>query len=352
MNRRYLIILSATMLTTFVAVWVWIAAMPMAYLDPEYPAWLAKEQMLADCDLGELMVVGDSRAAVDIMPGILPVKTTNLAVGGGSPIEAYVAVARALTCADRPQRVIVSLGAAHFTEPDMFWERTVRFGFLGGDDLADLLRVSRWLGDQTYYDLRQADGLPGPVRAALYAVRLPSLYFNSLVKGGVFLRWWHNKAALAAGIAARGQYFFGTDDGSSIVAVDAQLADFTPLPVLAHYFDRMLAQLAEFGIAVDFIAMPMNQATWLAVRPEVRAGFTAYLDRYAVRYPNFRVVGEIMPHWPDRWFGDGYAHLNPAGARRFSEELAKWLASDRRPPLAAARSTAENAEGGTERMVQ
>ena len=352
MSRRYLIILSATMLATFVAVWVWVAAMPMAYLDPEYPAWLAKEQMLASCDLGELMVVGDSRAAVDVMPSLLPVKATNLAVGGGSPIEAYVAVARALTCAEPPRRVIVSMGAAHFTEPYLFWERTVRFGFVGGDDLAELLRVSRWLGDRTYYDLRRADGLPAPARAVLYAVRLPSLYFNSLVKGGVFLRWWNNKAALAAGFAARGQYFFGTDNGSSVVAVEGALRDFTPLPVLDHYFDRMLAQLAEQGIAVDFVAMPMNQATWQAVRPEVRAAFAAYLDGYAARYPNFRVVGDIMPHWPDRWFGDGYAHLNPAGARRFSEELAVWLESERRAPSPAARRTAENAERRTIRMVQ
>ena len=62
--------------------------MPLAFLDPEYPAWLAKERMLARCDLGSVVIVGDSRAAVDIEPTLLPVKTTNLAAGGGEPIEA------------------------------------------------------------------------------------------------------------------------------------------------------------------------------------------------------------------------------------------------------------------------
>ena len=248
--------------------------------------------------------------------------------------------------------MIVSLDAAHFTEPDLFWERSVRFGFVDSQDLAELRIVSRGLGDPTIYDMRRADGLPAPVRSVLYAVRFPSLYFNSLAKGGVFLRWWNNREALTASLAARGQYFFGTDDGSSIVSAEGHMRDFTPLPVLDHYFDRMLALLAARGIAVDFVAMPMNQATWLALRPEVRREYAAYLDAYAARYANFRVVGDIMPHWPDRWFGDGYSHLNPEGARRFSAELALWLQSDDRPSSPTARSAAENAEGRTVRVVQ
>jgi hypothetical protein len=78
--------------------------MPLAFLDPEYPAWLAKEQMLARCDLGQVLVVGDSRAAVDIEPTLLPVRATNLAVGGGESIEAYSVVRRALACATPRRR--------------------------------------------------------------------------------------------------------------------------------------------------------------------------------------------------------------------------------------------------------
>lgn len=89
---------------------------------------------------------------------------------------------------------------------------------------------------------------------------------------------------------------------------------FAPLPVLDQYFDRMLALLAARGIEVDFVAMPMNDTTRQAVRPDVRAAFAAQLAAYAARYPNFHVVGDAMPHWPDRWFGDGYSHLNPDGA--------------------------------------
>lgn len=342
--RRYFVILSASMLLALGLIWLWVAAAPLAFLDPEYPAWLAKQQMLARCDLGELLVVGDSRAAVDIIPAALPLQATNLAVGGGSPIEAYAAISQALACDPPPQRVIVSFDAAHFTDPDLFWERSVRFGFINHAQLTDLRRVSDRLHDPTLYQLRR-DGLPARIRSALYTVRFPGFYFNSLLQGGVFLRWWHNRMVLADTIAARGQYFFGTAPGSDVVAAEGHLQRFVPLPVLNHYFDRMLALLLARRIEVDFIAMPMNETTNQAVLPDVRAAFAQYLAAYAARYPNFHVVGDAMPHWPDRWFGDGYSHLNPDGARRFSAEFAAWLSS------AASRSP-KHAERGAIGMVQ
>ena len=336
MTRYFTTLLSSAALL-FAALWLWMVTAPLAFLDPEYPAWLAKQQMLQRCDLGDLLIVGDSRAAVDVIPALLPATATNLAVGGGSPIESYVAVKRALACATPPQRVIVSLSANHFVEPDLFWERTVRFGFLAPSDIAELTTA----GDGGYPPLR---GSPH-WRAWLYALRFPPLYFNSLMRSGLFLRWWHNAAALRAALATRGQYFFGTDAGSIQIAADGKLQDFTPLPLLDDCFDRMLSLLQRRGIDVDFVAMPMNQATWQATSPAVRNGFAAYLRSKAARHANFRLASEPMPHWPDRWFGDGYAHLNPDGARRFSLQLAEQLS-------AAARGAAEHAERGAIGMVQ
>ena len=300
--------------------------MPLAYLDPEYPAWLAKERMLAACDVGSVLILGDSRAAADVMPARLPGRVVNLAVGGGEPIEAYSVLHRALACADPPQRIILSFDAGHFTRPDLFWERSVAFGFVGPAAVARLARVSARLHDWSVYRERRPPGLPSRLRAALYAVRFPVLYFAPLLHAGLFLRWWENRAALAAALAARGQYFFGTAPGSAVVAVDGHLHRFRPLPVLDWYFRRLLRLARARGIPVDFVAMPMNAATWRAVRPGVRAGFAAYLAACAAGDPDLHIIGPVMPHWPDRYFGDAFAHLNPAGARRYSAGFARWLA--------------------------
>lgn len=323
---RYLTVLALTAVIGFVLVWAWVAAMPLAFLDPEYPAWRAKLVLLHRCDLGDVVVIGDSRAAVDVMPWLLPVRATNLAVGGGETIEAYAALSRALACPHPPRRVVISLDAAHFTEPDLFWERSVRFGFLGRTDLALLRQTEHRTGDDSFAAPRLSDGLPSMLRARLYTWRFPPLYFSSLVRGGVILRLWRNRTRFAAVLAARGQYFFGINAGSSTVAAEGHMASFRPLPVLDRYFDRILALLNARGIPADFIAMPMNRATGIAVRPAVRAGFARYLAAYAARYPNFHVIGPVMPDWPDRYFGDAFSHMNPRGARLLSAEFGRCLA--------------------------
>ena len=315
---RYLVWLAASALLFFVGVWVWVAEMPLAYLDPEYPSWLAKRQMLGQCDLGDVVVVGDSRAAVNIVPALLDVKTTNLAVGGGQAIEAYVAVRRALACPVLPRRVVVSLNAGHFVKPDLFWERSVRFGFLDREELADVLRTAQRLGDRSVLAPHHDDGLPPLFRGFLYSVRFPSLYFNGVLKGGVFLRLWQNEESLEAGLASRGQYFFGTGPGSSAVAAEGGLQHFSPLPVQDYYFGRMLALLAARDIPVDFISMPLNQSTHAQVLPAVERDYGADLGGYAARFGNFTIVGKVMPEWPDRYFGDAFAHLNPGGAALYS----------------------------------
>jgi hypothetical protein len=156
-------------------------------------------------------------------------------------------------------------------------------------------------------------------------VRFPSLYFTSLVKGGLVLRWRRNQENLTAALASRGHYFFGTAAGSSIVAAEGHMREFRPLPVLEWYFDQVLRKLEAHAIPAMFIAVPMNDATAHQLSPGLRDGFRAWLATYEARYPRFRVEGDVMPHWPDALFGDGFAHLNPGGAARFSSELEHCL---------------------------
>jgi hypothetical protein len=116
--------------------------MPMAFMDPEYPSWRAKEVLLDRCDLGDGLILGDSRAAADILPERMPFRMTNLAVGGGEAIEALAALTRVLQCPSLPKLVIISLDPGHFVYPDLFWERSVRYDFLSAADISNLRRRS------------------------------------------------------------------------------------------------------------------------------------------------------------------------------------------------------------------
>jgi hypothetical protein len=322
---RYLGLLAGSALFSFALVWGWAATMPMAFMDAEYPSWHAKQLLLQHCDPGDVIILGDSRAAADILPRRLPFRAKNLAVGGGETVEAYTALTRALACPAPPRRVIISFVPSHFVHADLFWGRSVRYGFFDAADIAGLREASRQIGDDSIYQAGHTDGVPAVVRDWLYLTRFPSLYFASLAHGGGFLRWSRNHLILDETLRERGHYYFGTEAGSDVVAVEGHMDDFQPLPILDHYFGKMLSLLEERGIEADFIAMPMNEATWLQVRPNVREKFAAYLAQYERRYKRFHVSLDIMPHWPDRLFGDQFCHLNTEGAERFSAELAQRL---------------------------
>jgi hypothetical protein len=321
----YLRLFGLSAVVSFALLWGWVAAVPMAFMDAEYASFRAKQIMLDRCDLGEIMILGDSRAAADIIPTRLRLRVTNLAIGGGEAIEALSTLQRALACPSPPRLVIISLDPGHFSHADMFWERSVRFGFITDPDIAELREASRQTGDSSVYDSHHFDLLPLAVRDGLYQIRFPPLYFANLTHGGLFLRWWRNQQVLAATLSARGHYYFGTNAGSSTVSLDGHMDAFRPLPILDRYFNGLLAVLDRNGIEARFIAMPVNEATWDEVSPSVRDGFAAYLAGYERRYKHFRVASEIMPHWPDRFFGDQFCHLNPAGAERFSDLLAQRL---------------------------
>lgn len=349
-TSRYLLTLAATATGSFLMIWAWIAWAPLAYLDPEYPYWRAKQDMVAACDLGELVILGDSRPAAGILPEGLPIRATNLAVGGGKPVEALAMLRRVLACPDRPRYALLSLDPGHLMLPDLLWERSVRYGLLRRDDLAELAALSAQTGDWSVHEARRHDGLPPVLRAWLYDLRLPPFYFNSVMKAGLFLRWPANQAALRDGLSQRGQYYFGQDPGSDAVALDASLGPFRPAPVLDAAFDRLLCLLREHGIETWFVPMPVNRATWHATDPRLAAGFDAWLDAKAERHRMFRVLRPTEPWWDNRWFGDSFAHLNPKGAERFTRILAEhlplWIGpTPRRLTVsAAARTAAQHAE--------
>ena len=58
--RNFLTLGVCGAIVLFGLVWLWVFAVPMAFLDPEYPSWRAKQILLSDCDLGDIVILGDS----------------------------------------------------------------------------------------------------------------------------------------------------------------------------------------------------------------------------------------------------------------------------------------------------
>ncbi len=315
---RYLLLAGLVLLLGFGFAWVWSATMKLAYLDPEYAAWSAKQQIISNCDMGKLLVLGDSRADAGIMPTRLSMPSSNVSVGGAKPVELYFFLQRALACSNMPHKVILSIDAGHFGSTDTFWDRSARFGTFTVGDLHEIERVARFTGDEKLFTEHRTDGFPGFLRDWLYAHSFPTLNFASMTRGGLFLRYDSNLAERRHTLRSRGHYLFGTADGSDGIAEEAYEKRFSVLPLEGYFFDRMIEQMQSRGIEVDFVVAPINHATAERMSPELPRTFAAFLGKTAKRYPNFHVLIGPIPPLPDRYFGDFFSHLNQSGAELFS----------------------------------
>ncbi len=55
----YLVRLGAVLAGVLIAIWLYILAVPMAFLPGGYAAWVGKTTMLRECRLGQIAFFGD-----------------------------------------------------------------------------------------------------------------------------------------------------------------------------------------------------------------------------------------------------------------------------------------------------
>jgi hypothetical protein len=305
-------------------VWLYVATMPMAFLSRDYPLWIAKREMLDQCRPGAVAVFGDSRTLAAVVPELMPIPVTNLAMSGTSPIETYFAVERALRCPAPPKLVVIAHGALKFGGDGDYWNFSARTGFLSYDQMRAVDADAARLHDDELQRLRRGDHLSPALRDALFAARFPGLYFDSLVNAFVATRLSHNRDAYRDALRASGHALFGSANGTGVAAGEGQQPGFQVSPLVDLYFDRTLALLAEHRVPAVVISMPVSRTTSAATQPRLREQFATYLHAKERTYPGLQVAGPAIPCWPDEFFGDDW-HFNARGADAYSRALGPWL---------------------------
>ena len=320
---RYLLGIVAGLVLMFGLAWTYIATFPMTFLPSGYPVWVAKKYMLDHCDLGEIMEFGDSLLEAAIVSHGLPLVATNFSAGGVSPLDSYFLVHRALACPNHPKRVILAFGVGDFLAlQEAFWANTVRFGIIGADAIDDITDTARRLSDSSFDDYITGDGLSGWRRNLVYEHHLPPIYFDSLVSGGFFLRATSSRALYADALARRGQMpYRGVQAAGPPNRNKPPPPGFHPLRIQTEYFERMVTELTQAGVSIDFIMLPVTPTRAAGLHANnLERDFVSFLRDIERRHPNFHLSQSAAPIWPDREFVDG-THLHPDGAARFTRLL-------------------------------
>jgi hypothetical protein len=318
--RRFAIGLAVVFATLIAAAWTWAVYGRMWFLDPEYPMWVVKMQMIRDCAHGETTIFGDSRPVAGLIPDRMGRGVVNLSLGGGTPIEFAHQVEQIVRCPTLPKRVIVSFPPYHLMKVDSYWGRSALFGFLDFRQMEAVRETSQRLGDILIYSGKIGEFIAN----YSYAISFPSYYFPAMVNAWFVTRKKQNDIEFDMVLRSRGHHFFGTAPSSNGPSQEAWLGRFKPAPVLDHYLDKGIALLSKNNIPVYFVGMPLNEMTFQMMRPDLRAEFAKYVEQFARRYKNFQVVGDFLPSLPGKYFGDP-VHLNPIGAQMWSELVAKRI---------------------------
>lgn len=300
------------------AIWAYIAAFPMAYMDRDYPLSLAKAQLAAECLPGDIAVFGDSRAAAGIMPKTMDMRVTNLAYPGGSPIENYFLVRRLLRCPTPPRLVVLAQSAAMYVGPHAIWNIFAYDGILTPAELSQVKAEGDKLHDDSLYKMPHPSGVPYALLPELYGIRFPPLFFASLLGGYGFARERYNLEALHDIVGASGNVLFGNAPGSDAIADEARMTAWNVTPLINHYLMQTLALLRNHHVPVAIITMPINQATCADLPAVVQARLSRYLDSLTLHDPNVVLVKSTIPCWPDRYYNDK-AHFNESGAVAYSK---------------------------------
>ncbi len=322
----YAVRLLAVMTGVLAIAWVYVVLAPMAFLPSGYPSWMAKLTLLRECPAGAIDVFGNSRVEAGIIPAILGGTVNNIGVAGGSAIETAGGINRLLTCATKPDLIIIAVTADTFDVPGWgFWVESLGYGFIRKRDLLALERDADRIGDRTTLRATKTqDGMSGPVRDWLYALRFPSLSFASLIDGEIFRRYDSNIARYKQILRARGFVPYPPEPPTATPGPEAAMRAFSRTPLQTAWFEKTLETLRRDNIPVALLNMPIKQATHDVMAPGVTAAYLTYLRDVTARFPNVWLMNSEIPAWPNTLFTDAI-HLAPQGAERFSQRLAVCL---------------------------
>jgi hypothetical protein len=323
--RRFFLALLASFGLAVGILWYYSLNDRLSYANASFPIWEAKMQMVRHCDAGGgFAVTGDSRAMAGFVPSLIDHRVVNLAFNGETPIEMYWSLKRILSCGTKPRAIIISLSPYQFVLAKWFWIAPVPFGFYSYSELNVLLTDSRALQDPILFGPHTLGDIDARLKAGLCATGFPGCQFPEILYGQLKGRRIINEQKLRDTMMSRGQVYVGMAESAYGLDTDATLDRFQPSRLMDYYFNQALALLEAQGVQAYFASTPVDTAAASRYADSLGDDFKAYLVGYEHRYRHFAILGTALPCFPPTYFGDG-AHLNPRGARAWSEVVRREL---------------------------
>jgi hypothetical protein len=281
------------------------------YENPEFAMWqynhdsvrAGRQQSL------KLLALGDSSIKAGFIPALAGAETENLALGGSTPIVGYFTLRDYLANNPAPEKLVITYTPYHLAKQDAFWERAVRYRYLGGPDYAEVLAIARSLEDPVL----------GDIVGWKYRWN-PATYAAALRDGIRKRRWRLYPGEYQALQRSAGHRYFGEGKRAIRANAEARMADFAASPLLDHYLRKMVGLAVDAGIETYWFTAPMPRFSC----ERLSSGFDTAYREYLRDIARLGIVAEGgVACWDDELFGDS-AHLH-SGSARFSKTVLERL---------------------------
>jgi hypothetical protein len=274
--------------------------------DPEYGMWSAKTKLIEASKKKHItLILGDSRIMAAYKPSTNNKNSVfNLALGGGTPVEAFQILRRLVNEQTQIRQLLISFAPGHFEHHDTFLGRAVLFNFYTNDEFKEITKYS---ANGSLFDADMD-------KVKYCNQRLPMCYTSYIKYIFVPGRYEKNINFYNDTLSSNGWHLFGMDTPMKKPA-DVRSTNFQPNPTLDTYFEKLIYLAKEKNIKLTYYLTPLEHSSYKLINMSYRNEFLSYLKHKA---PNMEFFdgGPV----PSELMGDG-SHVNLLGAEFVTNDV-------------------------------
>ena len=303
MNKKFICFAFSIAIALFLGYSYFVLNYKMLYLSPEYPIWMHVKNVInskTDDDI-KLLVIGDSRAKAGFIPNENKgIKSFNLSLGGGTPVEGYFTLLKYLKRNKLPEKIVISYTAGHLSGGNLYWPKTVPFEFLADNEYQEIERLALQLNELPITASNQEFG----------DYKFPNKYRSQFRNGISERRWSKNKKILEECELSKGHHFFGTSSGSNRLnrlnrlnyEATSSKTEFNESKLQGYYLNKLLELARTNNIELYFYIMPFNQSSFEKANKPYLKSYTNYILNLSVKYK--MTLCNVPFFMKNEYFGD------------------------------------------------
>lgn len=317
---RYLTVMMIGLILAMASAWWYSAHYRQHFSKYEYGIYQAKLEMLDKCDVGRVVILGDSRAGMAYDPAVLGNSVRNFALTSHTAIEGYYLAKKILACPSKPATFVLAYSPDQFNALTWFWTNSIQMGLLTETDLDEISSVAAQTRDRNLYKSDFGSEPPPRIKNWLYAHDFPAYDFAAIT--GAMMdrtsRYKTNIANYGQVLRDKGLIVNPIDNGcANRASPEAGPIHFSPSPIVNSYYAKLIDLLQENHVNTIIAPLPYSKFTYDKISIAYAEQFINYNNKLIKNKSRIYMSDEQFFPMDNCLFSDEF-HVNAKGAKLFS----------------------------------